>query len=50
MDPNEQPEAYRMTARYAPDGVLQGVFGFTMSAPYMCGTGPGHYTVLSEQV
>ncbi len=50
MDPKEVPSPYRATAAYADSGELEGSFAFTMSAPYMCGTGPGHYSVVSEQV
>lgn len=49
-DPKEEPAEYRALASYSPKGELQGAFQFTMTAPYMCGTGPGHYTALSEQV
>lgn len=49
LDPKEEPADYRITAAYAPNGELEGVFGFTKGAPYMCGTGPGHYSLLVEK-
>lgn len=49
IDPKEVPTAYRATATYRANGELVGLYAFSMSAPYMCGTGPGHYSVLSEQ-
>ena len=50
MDPKEEPAEYRALAAYGNHGELEGSFQFTMSAPYMCGTGPGHYSAVSEQV
>jgi len=44
-----EPSFYGSSARYDARGVLHGVYDFTMSAPYVCGTGPGHYSVLSSQ-
>lgn len=49
MDAHEKPEPYRALAAYAANGELTGLFDYTMSAPYACGTGPGHYSVVSEQ-
>jgi hypothetical protein len=49
LDANDSAAPYRATAEYGSAGELRGVFSFTMPAPYMCGTGPGHYSVLSEQ-
>jgi hypothetical protein len=40
---------YNSSAQYDERGVLHGVYDFIMSAPYVCGTGPGHYSVLSSQ-
>jgi hypothetical protein len=50
IDPKDEPAPYVATAAYDEKGELQGVFAFTMSAPYMCGGGPGHYSAVSEQV
>ncbi len=50
IDPTEVPTAHRAMAAYAESGELEGLYSFTMSAPYVCGTGPGHYSIVSEQV
>jgi hypothetical protein len=49
VNTEEEPQFYGSSARYDARGVLHGVYDFTMGAPYVCGTGPGHYTVLSSQ-
>lgn len=49
VEGTEEPSFYGSSARYDARGVLHGVYDFTMSAPYVCGTGPGHYSVLSSQ-
>ena len=49
MDPAATPDKYQASAAYGADGVLHGVYSFTMAAPYFCGTGPGHYSILSTQ-
>jgi hypothetical protein len=48
-DPKEAAAPFEVTAAYGEGGALHGVYAFTMSAPYMCGTGPGHYSVLDTQ-
>lgn len=47
--PDEEPRFYSSSARYDAQGVLHGVYDFIVGAPYVCGTGPGHYSVLSSQ-
>lgn len=49
VDPKEEPQFYRATASYSDSGELRGTFSFTMASPYMCGTGPGHYSTKSDQ-
>jgi hypothetical protein len=48
-EPDEEPAAYRATAAYGESGELHGVYELTMTEPYACGTGPGHYSVVSVQ-
>lgn len=50
IDPTETPSPYRALAQYGASGAQEGVFLYLMAAPYMCGTGPGHYSAVSEQV
>lgn len=49
LNPDESPTAYTATASYDATGALHGRYSFWMGAPYSCGLGPGHYSVLSEQ-
>jgi len=49
MDPTAVPTLYSATAAYGEGGLLHGVYSFTMAAPYMCGTGPGHYSIINTQ-
>lgn len=49
MEDSGEPMFYNSSAQYDERGVLHGVYDFIMSAPYVCGTGPGHYSVLSSQ-
>ena len=39
----------RLLAFRDAQGVLHSVYDFIVGAPYVCGTGPGHYSVLSSQ-
>jgi hypothetical protein len=48
-NPDDRPEPWEASAAYGAGGELHGVYTFTMAAPYYCGTGPGHYSILSEQ-
>ena len=48
-DHAENPTLYRSRAVYGDDGVLRGLYGFTMSAGQGCANGPDHQTALSEQ-
>jgi hypothetical protein len=48
-DHAENPTLYRTRAVYGDDGVLRGLYGFTMSAGQGCANGPDHSTALSEQ-
>ncbi|MCC6523461.1 MAG: hypothetical protein IT373_12455 [Polyangiaceae bacterium] len=49
LDPDESPHEYRATAEYGARGELEGVYEYLMSAPYVCGLGPGHYSSVSAQ-
>jgi hypothetical protein len=49
VNADDEPQLYSSSARYDAKGVLHGVYDFTIGAPYVCGTGPGHYSVLSSQ-
>jgi hypothetical protein len=49
MDPDETPTPYEATAAYGAGGELHGAYSFTMNAPYACGTGPGHYSIINTQ-
>jgi hypothetical protein len=48
-DTGEAARLWRVHAEYRPTGALVGLYDFTMSAPYVCGTGPGHYSVLATE-
>jgi len=48
-NPDNDPDPSEATAAYGEGGVLHGVYAFTMSAPYFCGGGPGHYSILNTQ-
>jgi hypothetical protein len=48
-DHAENPTLYRSRAAYGDDGVLRGLYGFTMTAGQGCANGPDHQTALSEQ-
>jgi hypothetical protein len=45
----EVPTMYRARAAYGDDGVLHGVYAFTMAASQNCAEGPNHETTLDEQ-
>jgi hypothetical protein len=45
----EDPTFYRARAAYGDDGVLRGLYGFSMAAQQGCANGPDHSTALSEQ-
>jgi hypothetical protein len=45
----DTPALYWARAAYGEDGVLRGVYGFTMTAPPNCASGPGHQATFSEQ-
>ncbi|MBI4955993.1 MAG: hypothetical protein HY908_28495 [Myxococcales bacterium] len=49
IDRDESPREYRATAEYGARGELEGVYEYLMSAPYVCGLGPGHYSAVSAQ-
>lgn len=49
LNPNESPTPFAATAFYAKDGTLRGSYVYTMSAAYVCGRGPDHYTNESTQ-
>lgn len=48
MDETEEPVFWRGSAKLDEMGKIVGQYTFTKSAPYMCGTGPGHYSVATE--
>ena len=48
MDSSETPYFYTADFAYDGRGVLRGHYTFTMQAPYVCGTGPGHYSTTQE--
>lgn len=50
FDPEARPELYSTRFAFAPDGHLRASYGYMTGAPYACGTGPGHYSVLSEVI
>ena len=43
-----EAEPFTAALTYDPRGVLRAKYTFTMSSNYMCGTGPGHYTVAED--
>ncbi len=48
MSPDAEPDPYAASFTYDPRGVLRTKYTFTMASNYMCGTGPGHYSVAQE--
>ncbi|HEX3343933.1 MAG TPA: hypothetical protein VHS09_05135 [Polyangiaceae bacterium] len=48
-DRTEVPTLYRARAAYGDDGVLHGLYAFTMTAQTSCASGPDHDTMLNEQ-
>lgn len=48
MDPDEKPQFWRGIAKLDAEGKVVGEYTFTKSAPYVCGTGPGHYSAATE--
>jgi hypothetical protein len=50
MDEEEKPTFWRGIAKLGEDGRIAAEYTFTKSAPYVCGTGPGHYSVATEVV
>ncbi len=48
QDKAEVPTMARARAAYGDDGVLHGMYGFTMAAPVNCANGPDHQTMLDE--
>lgn len=48
MEPKETPSLYNATFAYDGRGVLRGTYVFIMQSNYMCGSGPGHYTIPEE--
>lgn len=48
MDEAEKPVFWRGSAKLSETGKIVGQYTFTKSAPYMCGTGPGHYSVATD--
>jgi hypothetical protein len=49
QDRTEVPTLYRARAAYGDDGVLHGLYAFTMTASPNCASGPNHETMLNEQ-
>jgi hypothetical protein len=49
QDRAEVASLYRARAAYGADGVLHGVYAFTMPASSNCASGPNHETMLNEQ-
>jgi hypothetical protein len=49
QDRSEVPALYRARAAYGDDGVLRGLYAFTMTAQSNCASGPDHQTTLDEQ-
>lgn len=48
LDPDEKPSYFGTVLGVDSNGTLVARYQFTMGAPYACGTGPGHYSVLGE--
>jgi len=48
MEPTATPALHTGDFTYDGRGVLRGHYVFTMVSNYMCGTGPGHYSVAAE--
>jgi hypothetical protein len=45
MDPEETPRLFEITPRFGKSAQLTASYTFLMGAPYVCGFGPGHYSV-----
>jgi hypothetical protein len=48
VEDTDNATLWSTSAGYNPRGALLGRYTFTMSAPYVCGTGPGHYSVAED--
>jgi hypothetical protein len=45
LDPNEEPSFYASHIELGDEGAAHLSYEFTVPAAYVCGTGPGHYTI-----
>lgn len=48
FDPEETPQLYDTRVHFDQSGKMGARLTFTVGAPYMCGTGPGHYSVETD--
>ncbi|MFO0553534.1 MAG: hypothetical protein U0271_34445 [Polyangiaceae bacterium] len=48
FDAEEVPTLFSFQPVFEPNGTISTQYTFTMGAPYVCGTGPGHYSVAGE--
>ncbi|MFO0662200.1 MAG: hypothetical protein U0165_20555 [Polyangiaceae bacterium] len=48
MDKDEKPVYFSFSPTFSAEGTIEASYLFTQSAPYVCGTGPGHYSVPAE--